>query len=429
MSEAQLSPMTVPPGSPAISAVRAATAMWVSRLILVALMVVPLTYGNALGNVAIALGLVSIFVADRAGYRHVLGMPHIRMLVASFLLLGLSAVVIGGATKASLVAFDFTPFVLAIPVSVVFLRAPMPNADTRLPMIALAGTIVACGVSFFQYFVQHATRPGGWELSPIHFAYIAVTLGFMSAAGLVGRTSRFWPLFAAGPVLGLVAGIMSGTRAVLLVAGVQFLLALWFILRQRSRGQAIAIAAAVVVVVGAILLLAPALGFGRVLDFGGLLPTQPSEGERFGFRFEQYEAAIRSFFEAPLFGHGWRHQIESILPLMSPEARQQYAIEHWGYIHNDFLNMSVGMGIFGSIAWVLLMAYPPVAVLWARRYGALSPASIYLILTAWLGILLGGLTDVLFDTELTKTFYCFIPSAILMLTWRPGPPGEAFRAS
>ena len=400
-------------------------ALGISRLILVALMVVPLTYGNALGNVAILLGLIAIFVPDRAAYGQVLRLPHIRMLIAAFLLLGFSAVVFGGATKASLIAFDFTPFVLAIPVSAVFLRAPMPDANVRLPLIALAGTLVALAVALYQYVWLHASRPGGWELSPIHYADIVVSLGFMSLAGLIGRPSRLWPLFAMGPVLGVVAGIMSGTRAVLFVAGVQFLLALWFILRERSRGQAIAIVLAVLVIFGAILFLAPSLGFARILDFGGLLQTQPAQGEKFGFRLEQYEAAVRSFVEAPLFGHGWRHQIESILPLMSPAAREQYAVEHWGYIHNDFLNMSVGMGIFGSLAWILLMGYPPVAVIWARRHGSLSASSVYLILTAWLGILLGGLTDVLFDTELTKTFYCFIPTAILMLTWRAGEQAGA----
>src|SRR5579862_5873683 len=85
--------------------------------VLIALLVVPLTYGNAIGNVAILFGLACLITADRAGYREVFRMPHVWLLVASFVLLATSAVVFGGATRESLVAFDFVPLLLAIPVS------------------------------------------------------------------------------------------------------------------------------------------------------------------------------------------------------------------------------------------------------------------------------------------------------------------------
>jgi len=260
--------------------IRGPLARGLSWIILLALLVFPLTYGNALGNIAILAGLVAIFVADRAAYRQILRMPHIWMLVAAFLLLGFSAVVFGGATKASLIAFDFTPFVLAIPVSAIFMRSPVRDPEVRVSLLALAGTLVALGVALYQYIALHASRPGGWELSPIHYADIVVTLGFMSLAGLVARPSRLSMIFAVGPLLGVVAGIMSGTRAVLFVVAIQFLFALWLLLRGRSRNQAAAILVGVVLIVAAILFLAPALGFNRVLDLGGLLQTQASQGEK-----------------------------------------------------------------------------------------------------------------------------------------------------
>jgi O-antigen ligase len=131
-------------------------------------------------------------------------------------------------------------------------------------------------------------------------------------------------------------------------------------------------------------------------------------------RLDQYQAAVRAFFDSPIFGHGWRHEIESALQYMSPATREAYRLGHWGYIHNDFLSFSVGMGVFGSVAWVLLFAYPVVAILEKPAYPGPS-ARTFLTLVVWLGILVSGLSDVLFKTELTRSFYCFIPTAIMIL--------------
>ncbi len=79
------------------------------------------------------------------------------------------------------------------------------------------------------------------------------------------------------------------------------------------------------------------------------------------------------------------------------------------------------MGLLGALAWVLLMAYPIVALVRAPR----SPepaARNYMTLVAWAGIVISGVSDVLFSTELTKTFYCFIPGAIVILC-SESPPG------
>jgi O-antigen ligase len=396
--------------------------------ILITLLVVPLTYGNAIGNIAILLGLLTLFVADRGAYRVVFGLPHIRMLAASFGLLAIATLVVAGTSPDALVLFDFTPFLLAIPVSAVFLRAKIPDAQFQLSWLALVGTLVACGVAVFQYVVLHNTRPGGWELSPIHFADIAVTLGFMSGAGLLNRASRAWPLFALGPFLGVGAGLLSGTRSSLLVAVALLLLWLVCFIRRATWRRALIPVLGAVVVVGGTAAAVPGVAT-RVIDVGDLLrqiaSAQPVDGPQFGFRLDQYEGAVRAFADSPVFGHGWRHQVQSALPYMSPSAQRDYAVEHWGYIHDEFLNMAVGMGGFGVIAWLLLMGYPPAAVFWARRHGRLSAEAVYLVLAPWLGILVGGLTDVLFNTELTKTFYCFIPTAILMLTWRRELPVPA----
>ena len=393
--------------------------------VLVTLLVLPLTVGNFIGDIAIVLGLVSLFFVDREGYGEVLRMPHIWLLVGSFLLLAMAAAAFGGATTESLVAFDFVPFLLAIPICGVFRRALISRPEMKLPLLSLAGTAIGLCVVLGELIFLHTPRPGGWLYNPIYFADLAVTLGFIAAAGLMDSSWRWWPVFAAGPVLGVATGILSGTRSSLFIAAADLIaFVVLALLRRRAGRPGLVALLAVAMVLAGMLLVAPRIGMGRVLDLGQIADL-PTAGDTvadapFGYRLEQSSAALRAFADAPIFGHGWRHQMASALQYMPAEARQTAV--GWEYIHNEFLNLVVGMGVFGGIAWLLLAAYPPVALLWARRRGNLSPATSYMVLVAWLGILLGGLTDVLFRQELTKSFYPFIPNAILMLTWRPGRP-------
>lgn len=396
---------------------------------MISLLVVPLTYGNAIGNLAILFALMALLVVPRRVYRDMLSLPHIWMLIACFGLLAIATLVVAGRSADALVVFDFTPLLLTLPVSAVFTQVEIPDAMTQLAWLSFCGVVVASGVALFQYFVLHNTRAGAWELSPIHFADLAVGLGFMSAVGVMNRRSRASALFALGPLLGLAAGILSGTRWSLMVACALLVLWLAFFLRPASWARALVPMLGAVIVVGTIIVAIPGAAT-RALDvgalFGHVTSGQTVDGPEFGFRTDQYSAALRAFADAPVFGHGWRHQVQAALPYMSPAAQQDYAVEHWHYIHNDLLNMAVGMGSFGVLAWLLLFAYPPVAVLWARRHGKLSSEAAYLVLAAWLAILVGGLTDVLLDTELTKSFYCFIPGAILLLNWqRTSQPAPA----
>jgi O-antigen ligase len=406
--------------SPDVQGSRAATI--IAWGVLLTLLVAPLTLGNYIGDVAILLGLASLFAVSREGYRVVLRMPHIWLLIGAFVLLGIAAVAVGRFSADSLVVFDFSTLLLAIPICGVFSHARILRANVTLPLLALLGTLVACSVACAQLIFLHDPRPGGWMFNPIYFADLAITLGFIAAAGVLDRVSKWWPVFVLGPILGVSAGILSGTRTSLIVAGAELVLFAVVGLRRRDR-MAAAVLLSVAVLLACMFLMAPAVGLGRVLDLGQVLQgSTPNDGindASVGYRVDQYRAAVRAFADAPFFGHGWRHTIQSALNYMPPAARQAAIAGGWGHIHNELLNMSVGMGVLGILAWALMMAYPPVALLWARGRGGLSSATTYMVLVPWLGILLGGLTDVLFRSELTKSFYPFIPNAILMLTWRP----------
>ena len=199
---------------------------------------------------------------------------------------------------------------------------------------------------------------------------------------------------------------------------------------ERAGRHALLLGLIAIVLLVAFVALGPSLGLYRASTSGQLLGAREGNDVAFGFRLEQYQAAIKAFGDAPcsVMAGGTRSKARCNICPMPPGRTTCVST---GAISTT--NSSVcrsGMGFFGKPgAWVLLMSYPPVAVIWARRSGGLSAASTYMVLASWLGILVGGLTDVLFKTELTKTFYCFIPNAVLLLTWRPSTvtalPAEA----
>ncbi len=191
---------------------------------------------------------------------------------------------------------------------------------------------------------------------------------------------------------------------------------IYFVRRYRlplrtTLGAIIALVAAAIIVS----LLAPVLHLGRAFDvigvFEQLFSDQRVTDYTAGVRLDQYQAALKAIANAPIFGHGWRDEVQSALQYMSPASQRAYAIEHWGYIHDEFLSFSVGMGFFGALSWVLMTAYPIVALV--RAPASSEPAARnYMTLAAWAGILsIGGLSAaVLFNTEgFTKTFPLFHP--------------------
>ncbi len=123
-------------------------------------------------------------------------MPQTRILIVAFWkLLAIAIVAVSGPfSHDTLVAFDFTPFLLVISGKRGLFSALAP-AGPRSPIAVLSapgGAIVALLVAGFQFVVLDNTRPGGWELSPIHFADLGVTLGFLGLGGLLVETPPRW---------------------------------------------------------------------------------------------------------------------------------------------------------------------------------------------------------------------------------------------
>ncbi len=317
--------------------------------------------------------------------------------------------------------FDFLPLGLSVPVAIGFLHLKSARWLEIPFLLALAGSLLAFGVVAFEFFVLGDPRPGGLENSPIHFSTLALTLGFVAASRFVARPRSAVAFYLFGPVFGTAAALLTGTRAALpslivlclalAVAGFVFNNVPW-------RRAAAYLAAGLVGVLGLIAIVALLGGGGRAIEeLGPALAAVLGDGaveSSVGYRIEQYGAFFPAFADAPFFGHGWHNQLTAIYPYLSAFGQQGYAEQGWGYIHNEALSMTLGMGLLGLVAYGLIF-FAPVAGLMQIRTDPDYPLRCTAIVMVIAGIFTGGITDVLFMAELVKVFFTISTVAFLCI--------------
>lgn len=304
----------------------------------------------------------------------------------------------------------------SIPDFLIFALAPLIAAGlaplagrvltvVRLSQLALFGAALAAAVGVSGMLAGH-NRPTAPGVSPIHFADLAMILGFLSLAGTFADKGRRRWLYALGPGFALVATIAAETRGALFVAlGLALLYGVITMLDSRlPRAVKLLLPPALALLVMAGFVLAYGLGFTRPLEafqpvialLRGELPADTSAL----YRVEMYRSGLMAFADAPLFGHGWHRQIAASMPYLSEVGRQGYALEGWGYIHNDALSLAVAAGLCGLLAYGLMLAAPLLAYAGARAQD--DRARLYGALCLSLGLLISGATDVLLMVEMPK---------------------------
>lgn len=378
--------------------------------------------GHAAAYLALVFSLITLcFGWSGDALAGLLRARFVQALMGAFVLIALAFILQPGQPSLANIA-DFLP--LALTPLLALALTPLAGRLTveKFSQLCLLATALCAivGVHGLLNGVQRTTAPG---FSPIHFADLAVVLGFLSLAGtLVERASRKW-IFLLGPVLGLVATIAAETRAALIVALALALLygIVW------TRGSALPrlmkivlpLALAALVVLG--FAIANWLGFTRPFEafqplialLRGEMPADTSSL----YRVEMYMAGIRAFFDAPLFGHGWHNQIAASMPYLTDIGREGYALEKWGYIHNDALSLAVAGGFLGLAAYLFMLAAPLLA-----HFGAAhdrdGKARLYLALCLTAGLFVSGLTDVLLMVEVPKLLLVLGSASIYLIGLR-----------
>ena len=323
-----------------------------------------------------------------------------------------------------LFAFNFVPLLLAVPFRWQLEKFARLDSALLIGRLALAGAGIAVIVGVVQVGVLGYDRAGQPLMSMFHFADTAMLLGFIALVGVFAPGKHRRWLFLLGPVFGVSAALLGGTRGALIAAPVLGFVALAFGLAlapARHRTLPLVVAG-VVAVLSAILLFAAAkIGMGRALDgfsvtqdviAGGAVDQSTQE------RLTMLWGGWQAFVHAPLFGYGWPDMVPAILPYI-PDNEVERMLS-FRQLHNGLLSFAVGAGIPGVISFLILSVSPVIAVFRTPR-DALFVSRLYLALTLCVGYAVFQLTIIMIGFEFHTVQYAFMTMAILAFVRVPAP--------
>ncbi|HEV7277739.1 MAG TPA: O-antigen ligase family protein [Devosiaceae bacterium] len=343
-------------------------------------------------------------------------------LVAFLLILAVYVITSRPGTTDWLFAFNFTMFVLFVPLQAIFRRHARPGNVLLVANLALAGAVLAATVALVQIGVLGYHRAEGYGSNPIPSSTTALLLGFLALMGFLAASGPRRYLYLLGPVLGIVVVLLAGSRGPLLGAAALLTLSLLMIPKNRWLGGA-ALAAVVAIAVAG-LLLVPEY-FGRVSRLvpmlEELLSGRPISESSGSIRFQIFEGSLRAFADSPWIGHGWGAKnavVDSYLAepvLVSPSY----------HLHSDILTFAVTGGIVGLIAYLLVLLAPLLGAFRSERDGQFG-ARAYGAAALVVGYAACGTVNLLFGFEYLTTFYILL-AAILLGFCRDQPVSEAAR--
>lgn len=376
-------------------------------LALVLCCVVGLVTPYLLGFIGLAL-LVALILRRQlvAAYRDLAA----RLFALAFLVLGICYAITARAPQDVLLVFNFTALILFG----AFLALAQRNARAdavfnvaRLAALGVAIALIAAVVGRYALGFERAESP---IFGAILLGNTAVLLGFIAVIGIFAAPSPRWS-FLLVPLLGVATAAITASRGPMLAVAPLVVLCAVVVARRFKIRAVIAIPATLAYLAACALLL-----FGldeRLASIFGIAGAI-AEGETVtdtnaSIRLAFYQAGLRAFLDAPIFGHGWARLMTSIEPYLAEDMRQYLWLPQ---LHNDVINLGVAAGIVGVAVYVLLIATPLVAAWRSPRDALYLPRMVgcAILCTAYV---FDGLTDLMFGFEFHTMLYVVL-SAILL---------------
>ena len=297
----------------------------------------------------------------------------------------------------------FAPLLAVWPLVTLLRESGRSEVALLVGVLALCGASGAAIMAIFEVQATGTTRAGEMVANPIHFADVALLVGFASLVGVLAIKSTWKFVFLLAPAMALIAVLLSGTRGavVAFVAMLVIAVVTGAIVRLYSRRWWLILGICLSIAVAAFLMLggAQTSGFQRVLvDIAATLSSGVPTDTSTAIRLQMYLGGLRAFLEAPIFGHG---------PLAFTAVADRLADQPFGgapHLHNDLADMAASAGMFGVVAYGLFLLAPIVEIIRAPDKPA-KKASIVLVATLVSGFFVMGLTNAMFGIlTVTVTF-------------------------
>jgi len=229
-----------------------------------------------------------------------------------------------------------------------------PSASV-MATICLLAAFVAFVAGAYEDVVLGVRRVGLGN-NPIHYGTLAAMVGGMALVGVVAVQSRWRYVFLLGPIFGIGAAILSGSRGPLVGALALAGIGTLFLLYWYRADRLLRISVAVVVVIGvALVSYLVATGNDRITNLASTaLNIFRFTGGSDDIRAALYGSAIHVLGQSPIFGVGLGQSMQAAQELY-PEQTEVFGLEN---LHADWANFAAMAGGLGLLAWLLLLLAP-----------------------------------------------------------------------
>ncbi|SDG88586.1 O-antigen ligase family protein [Pelagibacterium luteolum] len=322
---------------------------------------------------------------------------------------------------------NFLPFLLFIPAIGLMNKSAGHGHTKVIAILALVGAIMSLGMALYDVSISGLPRAVGWVNTTNPFAVMCIMLGFLALMGFWAFSGWRRYVFFIGPVAGLYATVLAGTRSVLMIVMALAAIFIVFVaVRLAPRARIILAGAAIAgagLAVAAIIVLGENVRAFRALESIYLFVAEGEAIDRsVAMRLELFRGGILAFLQEPIFGHGWRHHVEAARPFMIDTTIAD-DVAGWSHLHNDYINFAALAGVFGLLAYFIYLLVPIIAT-WRsirdsqfheRLYGAFVMVACYAIY---------GMFGSAFAAEM---LLCFGPvfTAVLLGYCKDDPDGQA----
>lgn len=349
-------------------------------------------------------GLSILLIFSQAGAQ--LRRPIVWMPLLGLVLIALSYGIGSGSFEGLIGLAFFSPLFAIWPLLAAADDMKSVDQSGLVGVLALGGAAGAGVIAVMEVMATGTTRAGGVVANPIHFADVALLVGFMACAGLIAKGGKWRFLFLMGPALATVAVVLSGTRGAVVAIAAMLAVAFIMLVAQRLVSIKAALVSLLALAVGgavALWLGADELsGIQRVLlDMANVVQTGLPTDESTSIRLQMLTGGAKAFLEAPLFGHGPLTFVGRANELSS------LPFGNWPHLHNDLADFAASAGVVGLVAYVLFILAPIVEV--ARSASSSTkPLILVLISTLVAGFFVMGLTNAMFGILTVTVTYAAI---------------------
>ncbi|KQN69710.1 MULTISPECIES: O-antigen ligase family protein [unclassified Devosia] len=338
--------------------------------------------------------------------------PVVWMPLLALLLIAI-AYVIGSGSVDGLIGLAYFAPVIGIYPLVAAGEEPGFEAVDLAGVLGLAGVAGAALMAAVEVMETGTSRAGNSVANPIHFADVALIVGFLACAGMLRPAGRWRYVYLLAPVLASVAVVLSGSRGPMVAIAIMGLVAGLVAVGTRLvslkwAGIALVIVA-VFCVIGAVAGVQQLSGVQRVLiDISEVMRVGIPTDESTSIRLQMQLGGWRAFLEAPVFGQG---------PLDFVSVANGLAEVPFGeapHLHSDPADFAASAGIIGMVAYLLLLLAPLIEVLRLPR-GVERARLLVLASALVVGYFVMGLTNAMFGIWNVTTGYAAICLVIGLL--------------